>query len=166
MSRNLDFPVKEGIHMNIKQYVKAESLAEAYALNQKRSAVILGGACWLRLSPRRIIGTAIDLSGLGLDQIEDTDDEIRLGAMVTLRQMELSAALADLTGGVLQELLRHIVGVQFRNLATIGGSISGRFGFSDILTLLLVLDAQVELYQAGRMKLSEFAATGAGRDND
>lgn len=45
----------------------------------------------------------------------------------------------------MKESLRHIVGVQFRNLATVGGSLWGRFGFSDVLTLLLALDAQVEL---------------------
>ena len=48
------------------------------------------------------------------------------------------------------------MGVQFRNLATVGGSLWGRFGFSDVLTLLLALDAQVELYHAGRMSLEEF----------
>lgn len=150
--------------MNIREYIKVQSLAEAYELNQKKSSVVLGGCCWLRLLPNRLIGTAIDLSGLGLDQIEDTDSGIRLGCMTTLRQMETSPALADLTQGALQSALRHIVGVQFRNLATVGGSICGRFGFSDIWTLFLVLDADVELYHAGLMKLREFADMGTTRD--
>lgn len=150
--------------MNITNYVKAKSLAEAFDLNQKKSSVILGGCCWLRLSPRRTIGTAIDLVGLGLDKIEETDEEISLGCMVTLRQIETCKALSSLTNDVLKNVLAHIVGVQFRNLATVGGSICGRFGFSDILALFLVLDADVELYQAGRMKLSEFASKGVGRD--
>ena len=33
-----------------------------------------------------------------------------------------------------------------RNLATVGGSIYSRFGFSDILTCLMALDTYVELY--------------------
>ena len=150
--------------MNIINYVKAGSLAEAYELNQRKSSVILGGCCWLRLSPRRVIGTAIDLSALDLGRIEEGAEEIRLGCMVTLRQIELSPVLAALTGNTLSAVLSHIVGVQFRNLATIGGSISGRFGFSDIWTLFLVLDAEVELYKGGRMKLSAFDKNGAGRD--
>ncbi len=31
----------------------------------------------------------------------------------------------------------------------------GRYGFSDVLTALLVLDTEVELYKAGRISLTE-----------
>ena len=62
--------------LKIKEYVRAESLSQAYELNQKRSSRILGGMLWMKMSNARI-GTAIDLSGLGLDQIEETEDEIR-----------------------------------------------------------------------------------------
>ena len=33
----------------------------------------------------------------------------------------------------------------------------GRYGFSDVLTALLVLDTEVELYKAGRISLTEYA---------
>ena len=56
----------------------------------------------------------------------------------------------------MKESLRHIVGVQFRNLATVGGSIYGRFGFSDVLTEFMALGAEVELFHGGRMPLEEF----------
>ena len=88
---------------------------------------------WLKMQRNRV-DTAIDLSGLGLDQIEETGSEYRLGAMVTLRQLELHPGLDRLTQGAMAESVRHIVGVQFRNLATVGGSVFGRFGFSDVLT--------------------------------
>ena len=48
--------------------------------------------------------------------------------------------------------------------ATVGGSIYGRFGFSDVLTLFLALDCEVELYRAGRMPLAQFAAMPYDRD--
>ena len=51
-----------------------------------------------------------------------------------------------------------------RNCATVGGSIFARFGFSDILTCLLALDAYVELYHEGTIPLSEFAARPVRRD--
>lgn len=38
-------------------------------------------------------GTAIDLSGLGLDTIEETDVGFSIGAMVTLRQLETHPGL-------------------------------------------------------------------------
>lgn len=57
--------------LKIKQYVKAESLEQAYELNQKKTNRIVGGMLWLKMSTAQI-QTAIDLSGLGLDQIEET----------------------------------------------------------------------------------------------
>ena len=66
--------------------------------------------------------------------------------MTSLRDLELHKGLDAMTGGAVRESLRHIVGVQFRNLATVGGSIFGRFGFSDVLTMFLALDSWVELY--------------------
>lgn len=150
--------------MQILHYTKARSLDEAWELNQQRNAVILGGCCWLRLSPQRMIKEAIDLSDLGLNAIEETESEFRLGAMVTLRQLEQSAPLAAYTQGAMKECVRHIVGTQFRNMATLGGSIAGRFGFSDLWTLFLALRAQVVLYKGGTMPLAEFSKTGAGKD--
>ena len=147
----------------IDQYVKVQDLEQAYALNQKKTATILGGCGWLKMG-RRPIRTAIDLSGLGLDQIEETDGYFRIGCMVTLRQLETSGALAAYFGGCIAESVRHIVGVQFRNCATIGGSIWARFGFSDPLTLFLALDAEVQLYRGGLVPLREFVQMPYDRD--
>ena len=136
--------------MHIAQYTKAQTLAEAWELHQKKGSVVLGGCCWLRLSPQRIIRQAVDISALPLYDIEERETEFRIGAMVSLRDLELCPSFAAYTQGASKEALRHIVGVQFRNLATIGGSLCGRFGFSDVLTLLLALDASVVLYKGGR----------------
>ena len=138
------------------QYVKAATLEEAYELNQKRNNAILGGGCWMKMNRRRY-QTLIDLSGLGLDKIEKTPDEFVLGAMVTLRQLETSTELKEAFGNGFYEMTRHIVGVQFRNCATLGGSLVSRFGFSDILTFLMALDCQVELAHAGLIPLVEYA---------
>lgn len=143
--------------LTIDRYIRAESPAQAYELCQKRTNVILGGMLWLKQQNRRV-STAIDLADLGLDQIEETAGAFRIGAMVNLRTLETHAALNRLTGGAFAAALSPIVGVQFRNLATVGGSVFGRFGFSDVLTLLLALDAQIELYHGGILPLSAFAA--------
>lgn len=150
--------------MHIAQYTRVGSLEEAWELNQKKGAVVLGGCCWLRLSPRWQIRQAIDLSALPMAGVEETEREFRFGAMTTLRDVEQSPSFLAYTQGAAKEALRHIVGVQFRNLATIGGSICGRFGFSDVLTLFLALNASVVLYKGGTMALSEFAEAGPGSD--
>ena len=128
--------------MTIREYKRAESLEEAWQLNQKKPNRILGGMIWLKMETINV-GTAIDLSGLGLDTIEENEEGFSIGAMVTLRQLEQHPGLAAYTHGAMREAVRHIVGVQLRNLATVGGSIYSRFGFSDVLTMFLAMDCDV-----------------------
>ncbi|MDD7371526.1 MAG: FAD binding domain-containing protein [Firmicutes bacterium] len=149
--------------LKIKEYVKAESLEEAYKLNQKKSSCVLGGMIWLKMGNRNV-GTAIDLSGLGLDEIEETKEEFRIGCMVSLHSLEIHKGLEQYTNGAMRESLRHIVGVQFRNCATVGGSIYGRYGFSDVLTMFLAMDSYVELYKGGVLSMEEFATRKRDRD--
>ena len=139
------------------QYVRAQSLDEAYELYQKKPNFVLGGMLWLKMK-NKTLGTAIDLCDLGLDQIDEDENEFRIGAYATLRQIETHEALNAYTHGAIAESVRHIVGVQFRNVATVGGSIWGRFGFSDVMTIFRALGAKVRLHKAGIMDLDEFAA--------
>lgn len=141
--------------LRIREYRRVNDLAEAYELNQKKTNHIIGGGLWIKIGDRNLM-TAIDLSGLGLDTIEETEDEFIIGCMVTLRDLETHTGLNAYTNGAMKESVRHIVGVQFRNCATVGGSIYGRFGFSDVLTLFAALDSYVELYHAGQMSIREF----------
>lgn len=147
----------------IQNYVRARSLEEAYQLNQNRKNRIIGGMLWLKLS-NLTIPTAIDLCELGLNTIEETEEEFSIGAMVSLRQVEQHAGLNAYTQGAVAAAVRDIVGVQFRNLATVGGSLFGRFGFSDVLTVFLAMDSYVELYKGGIVPLEQFA--GMERDRD
>ena len=142
--------------LTIKEFRKVSSIEEAYELNQKKTNRIIGGMLWLKMQTGNV-NIAIDLSGLNLDTIEETDTEFKIGAMTTLRDLELHAGLNQYTNNSMKEAMRHIVGVQFRNLATVGGSIYGRYGFSDVLTVFMALDAYVELHLAGIIPISEFA---------
>ena len=149
--------------ITIQKYVRAQSLEEAYQLNQSKRNRIVGGMMWMRLG-RGSVGTAIDLCDLGLDTVEETDEQFTLGAMVSLRQLELHEGLNAYTSGAVRNAVKDIVGVQFRNMATLGGSIWGRFGFSDVLTVFLAMDCYVELYKGGIVPLEEFAARKKDRD--
>ena len=148
----------------IRQFLCPSSLEEAYqALTAARNNTVLGGCMWLRLG-RRAIGTAIDLSALGLNRITDTGDTIEIGAMVSLRQLETSELLRQQYGTLFRDAVSGIVGTQFRNTATVGGSAYGRFGFSDVLTALLALPAQVRLYHRGTVSIEDFAAMPYEKD--
>ncbi len=149
--------------LSIQKYVRVKSLDEAYDLNQNRRNRIIGGMLWLKMSSITV-PTAIDLSDLGLNTIEETDEAFSIGAMVTLRQLEQHSSLNAYTNGAMKRAVQDIVGVQFRNMATVGGSIFGRFGFSDVLTVFLTMDCSVELHKGGIIPLEQFARMEKDRD--
>ncbi len=139
----------------IEKYVVVESLDQAYELNQSKRNVIIGGMLWLKMG-RKKIGTAIDLSSLGLNLIIEDDESFKIGCMCTLRDMEVNKNLNIYFNDLFSKSVEHIVGVQMRNMATVGGSIYSRFGFSDILTALLSLDCYVELFKGGIIPLEKY----------
>ncbi|MBR5578687.1 MAG: FAD binding domain-containing protein [Lachnospiraceae bacterium] len=148
----------------MRNYVQAQSLEEAYELRRKnKNNVILGGNLWLKMTTRDL-ATGIDLCNLGLDKIEEDEEGYSIGCMCSLRDLETNASLEAEFGGAVKEALRHIVGVQFRNTATVGGSVFPRFGFSDVLTLLAALDCEVELYKKGRVSIKEFIQESPDQD--
>jgi len=145
------------------EYIKVKSFDEAYELNQKRTNKIIAGNMMLKMSHKKL-NKAIDLSGLNADYILETDSQFKIGCMCTLRDLEKNEAIKNAFGADISGALGHIVGVQFRNTATVGGSIFGRFGFSDLLTYFLALDTYVSLFKGGTVPLAEFAASSY--DND
>jgi CO/xanthine dehydrogenase FAD-binding subunit len=142
--------------LKIDSYRKVGSVEEAYDLlvGQPGASVIAGGA-WLKLMPKNI-GTAIDLSGIGLDSIEETEDEFVIGSMVTLRQLETFEPFSTLYDGILVKSAGSIMGVTVRNIATIGGTVSGKYGFSDLIPALTATDAILEFHIKGSVKLVDF----------
>ncbi len=129
---------------------------ELSALAKKRSSTILGGLMWLKLG-RGTIRQGIDLKELHWDAITADEEKITIGAMASLRDLEQNYDLHRLTGGVVAQAMRDIVGPAFRNGASVGGSVALRAGFSDIYTLFCALDASVLLLDQEPQKLSEFA---------
>jgi CO/xanthine dehydrogenase FAD-binding subunit len=141
---------------SLRDIVQPESLAEAYELLMKQKTnTVLGGCAFLRLGSKRI-GTGIDLSKLNLDHIKEREGFIEIGAMVSFRDLETHSVLREAFDGMLPKAVGNIIGVQFRNGVTVGGSVFPKYGFSDLITALLALDTEVELYKAGRMSLREF----------
>lgn len=141
---------------SLRDIVQPETQEEAYELLLKqRSNTVLGGCAFLRLGSKRI-GTGIDLSKLNVAQITERDDYIEIGAMTSYRDLETNHLLKEAFDGILPKAVGNIIGVQFRNGVTVGGSVFSKYGFSDLIPALLALDTEVELYKAGRMPLSEF----------
>ena len=131
------------------ELVQPQSLEEAYEILMKRkNNIVIGGSAFLRMGEKRI-GTGIDLSNLNLNLIEETSDYIKIGAMTTLRDLEVSPILNKYFNGVIGNCVKDIIGVQFRNVVTVGASVFSKYGFSDLIVALLSLD------KGGKVKLEE-----------
>ncbi len=129
------------------------TIEEAYSLLKKRkNNQIIGGSCFLRMGSKRI-GTGIELSNLNLDYIKEDEEYIEVGAMTTFRSLETSTIIEKNFGYIIKNSVADIIGVQFRNVVTIGGTVFSKYGFSDLITALLCLDTDVELCGMGRMSL-------------
>lgn len=127
-------------------YYVATSLEDAHLrLKEHPKNALLGGGTWMKYTNRNL-HQLIDLSKLGLNTIAEDENFIIIGALTTLRDMEIHPAICLFGDGFLSQAIGSIMGVNFRNVATIGGSIFGKFSFSDLLAPLLTLDVSVKIY--------------------
>jgi CO/xanthine dehydrogenase FAD-binding subunit len=150
--------------ITIEEYVKPWSVAEAYTLlTSGRNTAVVGGGAFMRLASRKI-SLAVDLSRAGLNFIREREDSVEIGAMTTFRQLEQSLPLQNNWDGLIPRTVRNVGGVQLRNMVTVGGTVYGRYGFSELLTGLMALDVQVVLHKNGTMPLPEFLAQGNPQD--
>ena len=142
--------------MKVNEYYRASSLEDAYQKLQAspKNAIVAGGL-WMKKMGQSY-DSLIDLSKLGLDKISETKDEVIVGSMVSQRDFEDSKIVSFLFAGAPAFAVREVMGVNFRNLATIGGSIMGRYPFSDVITGLLPYDVELEFYPAQKMSLEEY----------
>ncbi|HBV87862.1 FAD binding domain-containing protein [Desulfosporosinus sp.] len=148
----------------ITDLVQPENLAEAYQiLTDKRNNTILGGCAFLKMGKKQI-NKGIDLTKLNLNYIREQDGFIVIGAMTSLRELETHPLLKENYNGILPKSVRDIIGVQFRNGVTVGASIYSKYGFSDLITAMLCLDTEVELFKGGRMSLADFLARPLEKD--
>lgn len=150
--------------MKIKDYMRPESVKEAYTLmtNNKKAMLVAGGA-YLRLQNREI-PVAIDLAGLGLDYIIEENNFLKIGAMTTLRSIEVSKDCNKELSGILSKMVKQIASLQLRNIVTIGGSVCGKYSFSDLLPALIALNTTLRFYKAGEISIDEFLAEDLKND--
>lgn len=142
--------------MRATNFYRATSLEDAYRkLSENPKNAVIAGGLWMKKMGQSY-ETLIDLSGLGLDQIIDLGDYLKVGSLVTLRTFETSPLVIEICGGLASTAAGEILGVNFRNLATIGGSVFGRYPFSDVITALLALDVTLEFYPKQKMTLEEY----------
>ena len=142
--------------MKVSEYYRASSLEDAYQkLQENPKNAILAGGLWIKKMGQNY-EALIDISTLGLNKISETKDEVIVGSMVTQRDFENSKVVRNLFNDSIAFSTREVMGVNFRNLATLGGSIMGRYPFSDVICGLLPYDVKLEFYPEHSMSLDEY----------
>lgn len=145
--------------MVIRNYLVPKSLDEAVnVLNQSPDNHVFAGGAWIKNTLKRI-DTAIELSHLVNSTIIDYPNLIEIGAMTTLHDLESNQLLNQYFGGIIAKASQSIMGITVKNIATIGGTIAGKYSFSDLLTVLLALDVTLIFHNKGSVKLSTFLTT-------
>lgn len=142
--------------MEIKNYYVAKDLDDAlqkFMLSSDNH--LLGGGAWMKNSLRHI-DTAIELSHLVSNDITETKEFIEIGAMCTLHDLSIHPAIIKYYDGILAQASKQIMGITVRNIATIGGTIAGKYAFSDLLTPLLAMNCQLMFYRQGIITIEEY----------
>jgi CO/xanthine dehydrogenase FAD-binding subunit len=142
--------------MEIGKYTAPKTLDEALKILQSEAdSKIMAGGAWIKLSLKKV-GNLIALDKLNLSYIKKEENYIEIGSMTSLREIETNPDVKEIASGILTNAIGKIMGINIRNLATIGGSVMGRFSFSDLMAVLLVLDCRLNFYEFGEMKISDF----------
>ena len=131
-------------------YFMPETLDEAislYAGHGERAKYIAGGTdVMVKLKERKINPQyLISLRHIkGLDQISYNDGELRIGALTTHRDLELSPIIRK-DFPIILDAVSNIGSVQIRNVATIGGNIVNAVPSADGAIPLITLGAEIRI---------------------
>lgn len=138
---------------NVQAYQRPTSMEEAWRLLKEggESAKLLGGGVDVALFAPPRVSTLIDVSMFVNRTIELRDDELVVGAGVTLTELLESPLTGDYSGGIVIDTLRQVASPLLRNAATVGGALAGTHPWSDVITLFLCLGACVTQY-AGELR--------------
>jgi CO/xanthine dehydrogenase FAD-binding subunit len=132
------------------EYLMPNSMDEAISLlvsHGERARFIAGGTdVIVKIKERKIMPQyLVSLRRIqGLDHITFKEGELRIGALVTHRMLELSPIIKK-EFPILIDAVTHIGSVQIRNVATIGGNIVNAVPSADGAIPLITLGAQVRL---------------------
>ncbi len=133
---------------NVKEFIRPETVQEAYVLLEKnrQATVLLAGGTIVSQMRSSNIETIVDLRRTGLDKIVEKPGEIAAGAMVTAERFRQDRLIADRYGDFFYDSFGLIGNWQLRNMITLGGSIAPRLGWSDITTCLMTVGASLLVY--------------------
>jgi len=142
-------------------YHRPRSIREAIRLlrNGGSRARIVAGGTDIAVQADPSIRSLVDITRLPLSYIRKAGGVFSIGATTTMAEIEDSAALGGLAGGILVRAAAACGSVQLRNMATLGGNLANASPAADAAAPLLALGASVVLAGGTRRRtlpLGEF----------
>lgn len=128
----------------IQEFFKPQTIAEAVKLKEKYKdeAVFIAGGTDVNCQDSKYeIEKVIGIEQLKLNEIAKTQGELSIGAGVTIQELIDSPKIPD----QLTTAARHFVNRNIRNIATIGGNIAANNATSNLLPILIALDAEMKI---------------------
>ncbi len=138
-------------------YVKVASLDEAFeqlARLGDAAQILAGGQSLMAMLNLRVAspGCLIDIGAIpGLRDIRRDGEVVRVGALVTHRQLEESAEIAA-SVPLLAQAVPHVAHLAIRNAGTIGGSLALADPAAEYPAVALALDATIVVQGAGGVR--------------
>lgn len=130
--------------MRPQAYHRPQTLDEALRLLLHPQAAALAGGTRL-LAEETEAAIMVDLQDLGLNQIDLLGTQLRIGAMARLQDIHDSGEISGGACHLLRLAIDYAGPNTYRHAATLGGVIANREPTSEVLLLLLVLNAKVML---------------------
>jgi putative selenate reductase FAD-binding subunit len=124
----------------ITTYHRPQSLDEALTLLMQPNRIPLGGGTLLS-KPTADSVEVVDLQALSLDSVNKNGNNLEIGATVTLQQLLESVYCPE----PLKSALKLEAPLNIRNTATVAGTLVACDGRSTFATVLLALDAKLEI---------------------
>jgi len=128
----------------IQEFFKPQTITEAVALKEKYKDEVVfmaGGTDVNCRDASSAVEKVIGIEQLKLNAISKTDEALFIGAGVTIQELIDSPKVPD----QLSMAAGHFVNRNIRNMATIGGNIASNNSTSNLIPILVALDAELKL---------------------
>ena len=132
------------------ELLEPNSIEEACRLLSKygeEAKVFAGGTALVKLMKKRLIHPSylVNIKGIkNLDFVRENKEGVKIGSLVTLREVETSLPIQKRLG-VVAEMVHTIGSVQIRNMGTLAGNLCFADPASDPAPLLIALGAHLKI---------------------
>jgi len=139
------------------KWVFPETIDDIYEnIKDERSMIHAGGLTVNKIRPSKI-NTLVDLQKAGLDKLEVKENEISIGAYLSVGEMIRNIKAEKYKSDVLRflsDVFKNAGSTSIRNRITIGGSVVQFPVWSDIVPALVAVDARINIFYGEEETLS------------